>query len=208
MLVFQALVAAFAVLMLVRHGPRALLFAAPSLLRSRVGPPEPARSSAEQRARDTLAELGFRDAAALQEGGPAGALRVRWSVVSDGATYADVDPRGAVRFVSPCPGGILVTAAYRRAAVSGRGGRAAGLPGATPAAALAAHRAGLARFAAEHGAPSAPSDQTARAEAARRWSHTLGRSEVRLATGVNFVNALLAVALLAASMKALLTALK
>jgi len=209
MLAFQALVAAFALVMLWRHGPRALAFAAPSLGRLRAGPPAPARSAAEQRAREALAELGFRDAATLEEAGPLGALRVRWAVLAGGDTYADVDARGAIRFVSPCAGGpALVTATWRRPPISGRGGRVAGLPGATPQGALAAHRAGLAAFAAENGAPSAPPDPASRLEAARRWARTLGRRERRLATALNFVNALIALALLASAVKALLPALR
>lgn len=202
--VFDLVAAGFGAVMLARHGPRALLFAAPSLLRTSAGPAEPARSPAEQRARDELQALGFVEAATLATRGPLGAVRERHAVLALPAegVFADVAAGGTdapVRFLSACPdGAVLLTSNERRAAVEGRGGRAAGLAGAGLAATLAAHRKGLERFAVEHGAPSAPADPEGRLAAARVWAAGLGRSDVRRATAIHFVNALLALAILAA----------
>ncbi len=202
--VFDLVAAAFGAFMLARHGPRALLFAAPSLLRPRAGPAEAARSPAEQRARDDLAALGFEEAATLSWQGPLGAVRERHAVLALAAEgiFADVASGrsdATVRFVSACPdGAILLTSNERRAAVGGRHGRAAGLVGAGLDATLAAHRKGLERFAADHGQPSARPDPEGRLAAARAWAAGLGRSDVRRATAIHFVNALLAAAILAA----------
>jgi hypothetical protein len=205
--VFDLLAAAFGAFMLVRHGPRALLFAAPSLLRPSAAPPEPARSPAEQRARDQLEALGFEEAATLSWRGPLGSVRERHAVLalaSEGV-FADVASGRSdapVRFVSACPdGAVLLTSNERRAAIEGRHGRAAGLVGAALDATLAAHRKGLERFARAHGTPSARAEPGSRLAAARAWAVGVGRSDVRRATVIHFVNALLAVAILAAGVK-------
>ena len=198
MLAFHLLVAAFAVLMLVRHGPGALLFVAPALRRPREGPVGPARSPAEQRVRDALEGLGFRPLGMLVERGPLGALAREWAVFGgEGrAAWADVaEGRGGgwVRFVSSGPdGAALVTE----------------LPDATPEGALAAHEKGLAAFERAHGRPAAPPDLAARLEAARAHARGPARSEVRRATALSFLNALLAVVLMASSVNGIAGALR
>jgi hypothetical protein len=194
MLAFHALVAVFAALMLVRHGPRALLFVAPSLRRVRVGPPTPSRSPAEERARDALATLGFRHLGSLSERGPLGALEERWAVFAsgDGRSWADVAVGrggGWVRFVSPGAGDALLVTA---------------LPDSTPAGGLAAHGKGLEGF---DSAP-APAELEARLEAARRFARGAARGDVRRATMMSFVNAILAALLVASSVNGLASGLK
>jgi hypothetical protein len=198
MLAFHALVLAFALVMLARHGPAALLFVAPSLRRPAGEPPAPATTTAEARARDDLAALGFRQVGSLEERGPLGALAERHAVLAseDGRSWADVSAGrrgGRVRLVSVAPGGeLLVTA----------------LPDATPAGALAAHEKGLEAFERRHGRAAAPAEIEARVEAAWRYARGPGRGQVRGATAMSFVNAALAAVLLASSVNGLAAGLK
>jgi hypothetical protein len=198
MLALHAIVGAFAVFMLARYGPAALLFVAPALRRPAVSPPAPPRSIAEERMREELEALGFRHIGSLAERGPAGALAEEFAVLAaaDGTAWADVaaGTRGAwVRLVSAAPdGAVLVTA----------------LPDATAAGALAAHRKGVEPFRRAHGGAAAPPDLGARLEAAGRWARGPGRGAVRGATAMSFVNAALAALLLATSVTVLAFGLK
>jgi hypothetical protein len=98
-----------------------------------------------------------------------------------------------VRFVSAAPdGAALVTH----------------LPDATPEGALAAHAKGLAAFERGHGRPSAPPDLSARLEAARAHARGPARGEVRRATALSFLNALLAAILIASSVNGIAVALR
>lgn len=212
MLAFNALAAAFALFMLFRHGPRALLFLAPGLVRARVEPPGPARSAAEQRAREALEALGFGHLGALWERSPLGGFAEHCEVFAGpgGDAFADVVSGGArVRFVSPCRDGAqLLTDGAPRPAIEGRGGRAAGLPGAEPAAAWAVHAKALAGFTATHGPAAAPASLDARLAAASAWRRGLGRRELRRLALVPFLNAVLASAILAFAVKLLVTGLR
>ncbi|HSN92500.1 MAG TPA: hypothetical protein VLS93_14810 [Anaeromyxobacteraceae bacterium] len=197
MLAFHLLVGAFAVLMLVRHGPAALLFVAPGLRRPHAGPAGPARSPAEQRIRDALAGLGFRPIGTLTERGPLGALAREWVVLGgEGCSaWADVaEGRGGgwVRFVSASPDGAALETE---------------LPDATPEGALAAHRKGLEAFERAHGRSAAPPDLAARLEAARAHARGPARGKVRQASAMSFVNATLALVLVASSVNGIASAL-
>lgn len=198
MLAVHLLVAAFAGLMLVRHGPGALLFVAPSLRRPRGLPARPARSPAEQRIHDDLEGLGFRHVGTLVERGPLGALSREWAVFGDEerGVWGDVAvgrPGGWVRFVtSGEDGAALLTE----------------LPDATAEGALAAHEKGLAAFGRAHGQPSAPADLASRLEAARVHAAGPARAEVRRATALSFANALLALVLVASSVNGIAGALR
>jgi hypothetical protein len=198
MLALHAAVGAFALFMLWRYGPAALLFAAPSLRRPAVGPPEPSRSTAEERVRGELASLGFAHLGSLAERGPLGALGEEFAVFAspDGTAWADVAVGGRepwARLVSAAPDGALLVTS---------------VPGATTAGVLAAHRKGLPAFGQAHGGAAAPPELAARLEAARRWASGGGRRSVRGATAGSFVNASLAVLLLATSVTALVSGLK
>ena len=213
MLVFQILAAAFAVFMLARHLPRAVLFLAPGLLRTQGSPAAPPRSAAEARARDDLARLGFFEVGTLRERGPLGALAVEYAVHADrdGKAFADVAkvPESWVRLVSPCAdGAALVTSTGARTAAAAASERRAVLAGASVDAAVAAHRKGLVEFERAHGPAAASPDLDARIRAARDHARGEGGRALRAATAVHLANAVLAAAVLAAAVKALLPALK
>jgi hypothetical protein len=211
---FQALAALFAVVMLVRHLPRALLFVAPALLRARGRPPAAARSPAEGRVREELAALGFSETGTISERGPLGAFALEFAVftAADGKAWADLSSgrTPAIRIVTRCAdGALLVTAAagWPGRVHSSAGGRAF-LPDPSPGAAVAAHRKGLEAFEREHGPASAPADLAARLRAARDHLRGRGGRELRAATAVHFANALLAMAILAAAVKVFAPSLK
>jgi hypothetical protein len=204
----HALAALFALYMLARYGRAALLFVAPSLLRvtgeAGAGP----RTLAQVRAGEALAALGFVRVGARREAGPLGALEVRtdaWASEADGV-YADVAERAvaggpAVSFTSRFPdGAFVVTANHARIALQGPKLQLGGLPGATVEAALAAHRVAVARFASDHGAPTAPADLAIRLEVARHYGRGHGRRELRRRTAMAFANACIALLLLLGSM--------
>jgi hypothetical protein len=201
------LAALFALYMLARHGRRALLFVAPSLVRVEARAGDPPRTIAQVRAGEALQALGFVRLGARREVAPLGAVD-DWSDVwaaADGEVYADVGAgapgEGApLEFVSPfADGAFVVTADHPRLALRGPRVQAGGIPGATVEAALAAHRIALARFAREHGAAMARPDLEARVAAARRFRAGPGRGELRRLTAMSFANACVALALLGAS---------
>jgi hypothetical protein len=215
-LLLNVLAALFALFMLARHGRRALVFLAPSLVRVTGGEDEPPRTLAQVSAGEALAALGFVRLGSVREAGPLGALDERsdaWAG-ADGAAYADVAEgapgRGAsVTFVSPfADGAFVVTANHARLALAGPRLQAGGLPGATVEAALAAHRVAVERFAREHGTPAAFPALAARLEAARRYRAGPGRGELRRLTAMSFANACIALVLLAGSVNLVAQRLK
>jgi hypothetical protein len=212
----NALAALFALYMLARYGRGALLFVAPSLVRVEGEPSAGPRTLAQLRAGEALAALGFVRLGARREAGPLRALDARldaWAL-PEGGIYADVAegaPAGGARvsFVSPFPdGAFVVTANHARLALRGPKLQAGGLAGATLEAALAAHRVALARFAREHGAPSAALDLEARLASARRYRAGPGRREIRRETAMSFLNACIALVLLVGSMNLVARRLK
>jgi hypothetical protein len=197
----------FALYMLARHGRRALLFLAPSLLRVEPHAGAAPRTLAQVRAGEALEALGFVRLGAWRQVAPLGALD-DWSdawAAADAGVYADVaaaaPAAGApVTFVSPFPDGAFVlTANHARLATRGPKVQAGGLPGAALDAALAAHRIAVERFAREHGSPAAPPELAARVAAARRFRAGPGRGELRRLTAMSFANACVALVLLATS---------
>ncbi len=209
---FHVLVVLFALYMLAKHGRRAALFLAPSLVRAEgetsAGPATPALA----RAGDELEQLGFARLGARRESGALGGLDLAsdaWANEPEGA-YADVfvhASRGGgprVYFLSPfSDGAVVLTANHPRLARSTDQVQTGGLPGASLEATWAAHRAAVGRFAARHGAPVARADLRARAEAARAWYRGAGGSELRRLFLVSFLNAVVAVLIGAVSAKAL-----
>ena len=214
---FHLFVVLFAAYMLVRHGRRAALFLAPSLVRAEGDPAAPPATPALARAGDELELLGFARLGARRESGALGGLDLAsdaWANEPEGA-YADLfahAPRGGrgpwVYFLSPFPDGAAVlTANHPRLARSTDRLRTGGLPGATLEATWAAHRAAVGRFAARHGAPGARADLAARDEVARAWYRGPGRPELRRLFLLNFLNVLVAVLISAVSVRALARAL-
>jgi hypothetical protein len=207
MLGFQTLAAVFALLMLARHLPRALLFLFPGLVSFRPLPDAGARSPAELRAREELERLGFAPVGAFRERAPLGAVREEHEVFAhrDGLAWADLAPGRAgarVRFVSPLEDGELVATANE-----GRPGQPAALSGATLDATWAAHRKGVARLAPMHGGAAAARDLTGRITTAAAAHRRGGRAELRRASVLAFANAVLAAAILGVAVKALAAAL-
>jgi hypothetical protein len=203
----HALAALFALYMLARYGRGALLFVAPSLVRVSGDAGAGPRTLAQVRAGEALLPLGFVRVGARREAGPLGALEVRtdaWACEAEGV-YADVAERAVaggaeVSFTSRFPdGAFVVTANHARVALRGPRLQVGGLPGATLEAALAAHRVAVARFAREHGTPSAPADLAARLDVARQYGRGPGRRELRRRTAMSFANACIALLLLLGS---------
>ncbi len=214
---FHLFVVLFAAWMLVRHGRRAALFLAPSLVRAEGDPAAPPATPGLARAGDELTRLGFVRLGTRRESGALGGLDLAsdaWANEPEGA-YADVfahaprDGRGPrVYFLSPfADGAAVLTANHPRLARSTDRLRTGGLPGATLEATWAAHRVALERFAARHGAPDARADLGARAEAARAWYRGPGRPELRRLFLVNFLNVLAAALIGVVSVRALARAL-
>lgn len=207
MLGFQALAAAFALLMLARHLPRALLFLFPGAVSFRPMPDPGSRSPAELRARETLERLGFGPVGAYRERAPLGAVREDHEVFAErgGLAWADLGIGRAgvrVRFVTPLEDGELVATANE-----GRPGQPGTLPGATLAAAWAAHRKGVERLAPDHGGRVPARDLAGRLDAAVAAHRRSGRGELRRGTALAFANAVLAAAILGVAVKALAAAL-
>ncbi len=214
---FHLFVLLFALYMLVRHGRRAALFLAPSLVRAEGDREAAPATPALARAGDELERLGFARLGSRRESGALGGLDLvsdAWANEPEGS-YADVfahAPRGGggpwAYFLSPfADGAVVLTANHPRLARSTERLRTGGIPGATLEATWAAHRSAVGRFAERHGRPGAPADLRARAEAARAWYRGPGRPELRRLFFLNFVNALFAVLIGAVSARALARAL-
>lgn len=210
---FHVLVVLFALLMLVRHGRRAVLFLAPSLVRAEGDAAATPATPALARAGDELERMGFARLGARRESGALRGLDLAsdaWANEAEGA-YADVfahAPRGGHGpwgyFLSPfADGAMVLTANHPRLARSTDRIQTGGLPGAGLEATWAAHRAAVSRFAASHGAPGARADLAARAEVARAWYRGPGRAELRRLYLASFINAVVAVLIGAVSAKAL-----
>jgi hypothetical protein len=215
---FHILVVLFAAYMLFRHGRRALLFLAPGLVRVRGEAGAPPASPMQLRAGDELAGLGFARLGTRCEEGALGGLSLAsdaWVNQAEGA-FADVFdhlPRHGhgpwVYFLSAfSDGATVLTANHPRLARSTPWLQTGGLPGSSLAATWAAHRVAAERFAAQHGRPSAPTDLEARQAAARAWYRGPGRGELRRLFFLNFLNALVALLLIAASAKAIARSLR
>lgn len=206
---FNLLVAAFALLQLLRHGRRGLRFLLPAVrVSGEAGVPPP--SARRLRLGAELEGLGFAGLGVLRERAALGLSAVEADVYASAGhrAYADVLEEGGgprVRFVTPfADGATVLTAAYARPAVESAAALAAGMPDAPLTAVLAAHEVAVRRFAEGHGAPRVSLDLEARLGAARAWHDGAGRRELRRGTGLSFGAAALALLLLASSLHALL----
>ena len=207
MLFLNALVAVFALVMLARHGPRAVLFLAPRAVRVSGEADAPPRTTGQVAAGERLETLGFRRLGLRRERGPLGGLDMEvdaWAH-ADG-TCADAYPvRGRealVSFLTAFGDGFqIVTSNFRRAAVEGPAGRVGGLAGSPLESALAAHRKAAEPLAAAHGAPQPAQDLEARIGLARRFYAGIGAAELRRPALMSLLNSALALLLLASSVK-------
>lgn len=156
MLRWQILIAGAAALwFLFRYLPQALLFLAPSLLRTREtsddGSLDPDREPAMERVHKGLTELGFEKVGAIQVSPP---LSAGWAELVYAApslhAFADVDARGAaiaVTLLTPFEGGrAVLTSDFRRPTTEAPGYLAGGLPGSDIPALWAAHRRRIEHF--------------------------------------------------------------
>jgi hypothetical protein len=213
MLFVHVLVALFALMMLWRHGPRAVLFLAPRSIRVAGDEAAPPRSTGQVVAGDLLGGLGFVRLGIRSERGPLGGLRMdvdAWAH-PDG-TCADAYPVGGrdavVSFLTTFADGYqLGTSNFRRAAVDGGAGRVGGLPGASLEGALAAHRKAVEPLAAKHGASPPPANLDARVAQARRFYAGVGAVELRRPAFMSLLNSAVALLLLASSLRLALRAL-
>lgn len=210
--VLNVLVGLFALYMLLRHGRRALLFVAPRLVR--IEAKEEPSTVAQLRAGAELEELGFARLGSRSEHAIAGGLDLHSDVYGNGTagTFADLfahqtsPASGAlVAFFSRFPDGAMVlTANHPRMSMSTGMGQIGGLPSSGIGPTWAAHQKAVARFAERHGPPSEAGDMASRLEAARRWYGGIGGRELRRLFTVSFLNALIALLLLAGTAHILL----
>jgi hypothetical protein len=213
MLLVHSLVALFSLMMLVRHGPRALLFLMPRAVRVTGDVDAPSRSTGQVAAGELLEPLGFRRLGVRRERGPLGGLAMEvdaWAH-ADG-TCADVYPVAgrdvAVAFLTSFADGFqLATSNFRRKALETAQGRLGGLEGAALEGALAAHRKAAGPLSQRHGAAAPVEDLAARIEAARRFYAGVGGAELRRPAGMSLLNSVVALLLLATSVKFALRAL-
>lgn len=213
MLFLNLLVVAFTLVMLVRHGPRAVLFVAPRAVRITGDAGAPARASGQLAAGELLEQLGFRRLGLRRERGPLGGLDMEVDAWAhpDG-TCADAFPVGGRAIVASflttfTDGFQLGTSNFRRAAVETAAGRVGGIAAAGLEGALAAHRTAAASLAAVHGAALPVAELAERIGLARRFYGGVGAAELRRPALLSLLNALLAAALLASSLKLALRAL-
>ncbi len=209
---FHVLVVLFAIYMLAKHGRRAALFLAPSLMRAEGDASAGPATAALARTGDELEQMGFARLGARRESGALGGLDLAsdaWANEPEGA-YADVlahAPRGGgprFYFLSPFhDGAVVLTANHPRFARSTDRVQTGGLPGAGLEATWAAHRVAVGRFAERHGAPEVRADMAARAEAARAWYRGPGGSELRRLFLASFLAAAMAILIGAVGAKAL-----
>ena len=212
MIVLNAFVAAFALVMLARHGPRAVLFLAPRSVRIRGDAAALPRASGQLAASELLEPLGFRRLGLRRERGPLGGLDMELDAWAhpDG-TCADAYPVAGrevvVSFLTGFTDGFLVgTSNFRRAAVESARGRVGGIPGAGLEGALAAHRKAVEPLASAHGAAQPVTDLDGRIGLARRFYAGVGAVELRKPALMSLLNAGLALLLLATSVRAILRA--
>jgi hypothetical protein len=208
----NALVATFALFMLVRHGRRALLFASPRLVR--VTAEERPSTVGQLRAVSELEELGFRRIGGKRERGIAGGLDLQSEVYVNRAvgTFADVyahqppgSPTAMVTFLSPFADGALVlTANHPRVPILSERGLVGGLQLTDIGATWGAHQKAIEHFTAKHGAPAVEETLASRLSTARAWYRGVGGRELRKLFTFNFLNALIALLLLAGTVEVVL----
>jgi len=205
--VFGLLAAALAALMLARYAPRALLFLSPGLTRVEGEPQAQPPSPARLRAGVEWEALGFERLGVKRERSPLGGS------VHEACAYAGPDGVFADLFDGPGRGvavqlftlfpddAAVVTASYPRQGSAGERLQVGGLPGAGPEELLRAHRRGVERLQAGHGAPEAGADLGVRLSLARRWYRGPGAGEVRRLALPSFLSASLALILFLSSLR-------
>jgi len=213
MLFLYVLVSLFCLLMLRKHAPRGILFVAPGSIRIGGDASAPPRATAQVAAGELLEPLGFRRLGIRSERGPLGGL---WMDVDAWAhpdgTCADAFPAAGrspiVSFLTTFADGYQIgTSNFRRPALERPAGRVGGVNGATLEGTLAAHRKGTAPLAATHGAPERVADLDARITLARRFYAGIGAAELRRPAFMALLNAVIALGLLAQSIRLALRAL-
>lgn len=201
MLLLNVLVAIYALVMLARHGPRAVVYLAPRTIRIAGEADAQPRSSGQIATGELLGSLGFRRLGLRREHSPLRGLDLEvdaWA--ADDGTCADAYPAPgravAVAFLTTLGDGFQVgTSNFRRPGVQTAAGRVGGLNGAAPEAVLAAHRKSVEALSASHGAPRPVADLGARVEAARRYYSGIGAAELRRPALMSLLNAAIALAL-------------
>ncbi|HTP26294.1 MAG TPA: hypothetical protein VMK12_11615 [Anaeromyxobacteraceae bacterium] len=209
------LVAAFALLQCLRYGRRALLFFFPSV-QVWGEPAAPPRSPLRLRLGVMLQALGFSPLGIKHERSTFGAFGSESDVYASERARAFVDVvenRAAggpgVVFHTPFPDNAAVlTANFRRRALSTCHLQVGGMPGASLEAVLAAHRVAVDRFAARHGPPAVTLDLEARLSASRAFFARGGRRELRRESALPLAIALLGLLLLASSLNMFLRAIR
>lgn len=213
MVVLNLLVAAYALLMLFRHGPRAILYIAPRSVRVSGDPEGRPRSTGQVAAGEALETLGFRRLGLLRERGPLGGLDLEVDAwVHEDGTCADAYPAGgravAVSLLTTLGDGYqLATSNFRRKGAECADGRVRGLNGIDPDGALIVHRRDVAALAPAHGVARPVADLAARIELARRYYAGVGAAEVRRPALMSVLNATIALMLLAWSLRLALRSL-
>ncbi|HSM93202.1 MAG TPA: hypothetical protein VLT47_09960 [Anaeromyxobacteraceae bacterium] len=213
MVLLNALVALFTLLMLFRHAPRAVLFVAPRSVRITGDAAATPRASGQIATGELLAQLGFQRLGLRRERGPIGGLDLEVDAWAhpDG-TCADAYPAGSrqvvVSFLTSLADGFLVgTSNFRRTSVEGTGGRVGGIPGAGLEGALAAHRKAVGPLAAAHGTAQPVADLAGRIGLAHRFYAGIGAAELRRPSFMSLLNTALAVVLLGTAVKGILRGL-
>lgn len=212
MILINVLVAAFSLLMLLRHGPRALLYLAPGSIRISGDPHGAPRASGQVAAGEQLERLGFRRLGLRRERSLLGGLDMEVDAWAhpDG-TCADAYPSGgravAVSFLTTFADGFQAgTSNFRRASIARPSGRVGGIEGAGLESALAAHRKAVEALTG-HGAPRAVDDLDLRIELARAFYRGIGGAELRRPSLMSLLNASIAILLFASSVRLALRSL-
>lgn len=198
-----ALFAIYALVMLGRYGPRALVYVAPRTIRVSGDAEARPRSTGQVAAGELLESMGFRRLGQRRETSPLRGVDMEVDAwVHDDGTCADAWPVGgrsvAVAFLTTLGDGFQVaTANFRRKAAQSAAGLVGGLAGTAPEAALAAHRKSVERLVGQHGAARPVADLEARLEVARRYYAGIGAVELRGPAWKNVANAVIAAVLFA-----------
>jgi hypothetical protein len=208
---FNLLVAAFALVQIVRYGRKALLFLFPRV-RVAEGVEGGPRSASLLRAEAELEDLGFRRLGVLHERAALGthALEVVAYANPERAAFADAfvergAPSPRVQFFTPFrDGAVVLTADFERPTVANARVLASGSPEASLAEVLSAHETGVRRFATAHGPPEVTLDLAARLEAARGYYDGEGRRELAHGKALAFGLVVFGMVLLASALRILL----
>jgi hypothetical protein len=201
MLLLNALVAIYALVMLARHGPRAVLYVAPRTIRIRGDADALPRTSGQVAAGELLESLGFARLGLRHERSPLGGLDLAIDAWAhpDG-TCADAYPTGgravAIGLLTTLGDGFQVaTANFKRPTAEGAAGRVEGLAGLSAENALIAHRRTAEGLAGSHGEARKVAGLEERLDLARRYYAGIGATELRRPALMSLLNSVIALAL-------------